>query len=267
LSTDRLTRLVRAFALSLAASAAACIDQNPVSPGANAVVVHAVLDASARDQYVIVQTTDGRILSQKAATGATVVIMTPDGRALTADEIRDSTFYPRISNEPRVVSYYRISLDRYGVTLLSGSTYRLHITLPDGREVTGSTTLPGSTPDAALTLPQTFTRDQSLALSWPRVAGAGAYDLSVSSSRTSYEAFTDTSIVLPGTAESSNGDIAFFPGFVHQIVVSAVDANYYDYYRRSSDILTGAGPITRLTGAIGVFGSLVPLASGSLMVR
>jgi Domain of unknown function (DUF4249) len=267
LSSDRARRLGRIFAFALVASAASCVDQTPVSPNANAVVVHAVLDASARNQYVIVQTTDGRIISQKAVSGAAVVIMTPDGLALTADEIHDSTFYPRISSEPPVASYYRISLDKYGIALLSGSTYRLHITLPDGREVTGSTTIPGSTPHAILNLPPSFSRGESLSLAWSRVADASAYEVSISSSRTSYDAFADTSIVLPWTTESTNGSSAFAPGLAHQIVVSAVDVNYYDYYRRTSDFFTGAGPITHLTGAVGVFGSIVPLGSGTLIVR
>lgn len=264
--SDRVMRLGRIFAFALVASAVSCVDQTPVSPNANALVVHAVLDASTRDQYVIVQTTDGRIISQKAVSGATVVV-TPDGLALTADEIHDSTFYPRSSSEPPVASYYRISLDKYGIALLSGSTYRLHITLPDGREVTGSTTIPGSTPRAILNLPSTFSRGESLSLAWSRVVGASGYEVSISSSRTSYDAFADTSIVLPWTTESTNGSSAFAPGLAHQIVVSAVDANYYDYYRRTSDFLTGAGPITHLTGAVGVFGSIVPLGSGTLMVR
>lgn len=256
-------------AVILAALAgAACVEQNPVSPNANAVVVHAVLDASANNQYVVVQTTDGRIISQKAVGGASVTILTPDGRSLAADEVRDSTFIPRTSDEPPIATYYRISLDRFGVALLSGSTYRLHITLPDGREVTGATTIPAFTPRAVLGLPQTLARStESLTLAWPRVVGASAYDVTVSSSKTTYEVFSDTSIVLPGTTRTPNGTLAFNPGLTHQVVVSAVDANYYDYYRRSSDILTGAGPIIHLTGAVGVFGSIVPLGSGTLMVR
>jgi hypothetical protein len=106
-----------------------------------------------------------------------------------------------------------------------------------------------------------------LSLAWPRVAGASAYDVAISSARSSFEAFSDTTIVLLGTARSSDGTDAFLSGLVHHVVVSAVDANYYDYYRRGSDFLTGAGPIVHLSGAIGVFGSIVPLGSGTLTVR
>lgn len=268
MAIDSLRRLRAAVSVGLLIASWACVDQFGVSPSANAVIVHAVLDASARDQYVIVQTTTGAVVSQKAVSGATVVILTPSGLALTAEELHDSTFFPVRSGEPRVTTVYHISLDRYGVSLASGSTYTLHVTLPDQREVTGSTTIPSSTPRAVLAVPATLTRaNESLSLAWPRVTGATAYDVSISSARSSYTVFADTAVVLRGTAENSDGTPAFVAGLAHRITVSAVDANYYDYYRRGSDLFTGTGPISRLNGAIGVFGSIVPLASATVDVR
>lgn len=268
MATEACTRRRRFVCVALVFSAASCVDQTAISPSAEAIVVHAVLDASARDQYVVVQTTNGAITSQRAVSGATVIIVTPDGRALAADEVHDSTRYDVRSGEPRVTSLYRVSLDRYGVALISGAAYRLHVTLPDQREVTGSTTIPGSGSGALLDLPQTIARaTDTLTLAWPRVSGAAAYDVSISSSRSSYSVFADTSIVLPGRTDNTDGTPAFVGGLTHQIVVSAVDANYYDYYRRGSDLFTGAGPITRLTGAMGVFGSIVPLGRGTITVR
>jgi Domain of unknown function (DUF4249) len=232
-----------------------------VTPSANVVVVHAVLNAAVRDQYVIVQTTDGGLAPP--VTGATVIVATPDGRALVADEVRDSANVI-VSGYPM----YRISLDRYGLTLVPGATYRLDITLPDGRKVSGSTTMPASTPRAVLGLPPSFSRaTDTLALAWSPVAGAAAYEVSISSEWASFNAFADTALVLKGDVRNSGGSAIFVSGVVSQIVVSAVDANYYDYYRRASDPLTGSGPIMRLTGAVGVFGSIVPIASGTLSVR
>jgi len=40
--------------------------------------------------------------------------------------------------------------------------------------------------------------------------------------------------------------------------VRVVDENYYEYYRRVTDPLSGAAP-SRLTGAAGVFGSVAPV--------
>jgi hypothetical protein len=256
----------RSLAIGVIASASGCLDQNPVSPDAQTIIVHAILDASARDQYVLVQTTEGRIPTQRFVSGATVALLTPDGHALTADEVVDSAYAVGIGNAPAVNSYYRISLDRYGIALVPGSRYRLHVTLADGREATGSTTIPGA-PRVNLDLPASLERTDSLVLAWPRVAGAIAYDVSVSlSGFLVYETFADTSIVLSNT-RTLTGHGGLYSGSANRIIVSAVDANYYDYYRRGSDPLTGAGPITHLTGAVGVFGSIVRIGSGTVTVR
>jgi len=117
-------------------------------------------------------------------------------------------------------------------------------------------------------MPSSLSSNDSLTLTWPRVAGAIAYDVSVSlKGSLVFEAFADTSIVLSTRTKTSNGSLAFYPGFTHQIVVSAVDVNYYDYYRHSSDLFTGSGPISHLDGAVGVFGSIVPIASGMVTVH
>jgi hypothetical protein len=50
------------------------------------------------------------------------------------------------------------------------------------------------------------------------------------------------------------------------VTVSAVDVNYYDYYRAQSDPFAGAPP-SHLTGAVGVFGAYVPMLGGQLQVR
>jgi hypothetical protein len=51
----------------------------------------------------------------------------------------------------------------------------------------------------------------------------------------------------------------FIPGFPQIVTVSAVDANYYDWFRTHNDRLSGTGLISRIDGGIGVFGSLVRL--------
>ena len=49
----------------------------------------------------------------------------------------------------------------------------------------------------------------------------------------------------------------FIPGFPQAITVSAVDSNYYDWFRTHNDALSGTGLINRVSGGFGVFGSLV----------
>ena len=66
------------------------------------------------------------------------------------------------------------------------------------------------------------------------------------------------------TGELRNVDVAslprvFIPGFPQAVTVSAVDANYYDWYRTHNDALLGTGLINRVSGGLGVFGSLVRL--------
>jgi hypothetical protein len=64
------------------------------------------------------------------------------------------------------------------------------------------------------------------------------------------------------------GDLqrVFIPGFRQDVLVAAVDSNFYDYYRTNNDPFTGAGIISRVNGGIGLFGSLVSLNSGTLTV-
>ena len=51
---------------------------------------------------------------------------------------------------------------------------------------------------------------------------------------------------------------AFVPGFDQELVLGAVDANFFDYYRSGSDPFTGTGLINHLEGGIGLFGAYVP---------
>ena len=238
-------------------------------PGVPTVVIHAVLDAGARDQYVVVQTTTGSLNQQKEVAGAEVVITTPDGRALRADEIRDTLVYTTMRFiTPQVGVVYRVSLDNYGVSLVGGGTYSLHVQLPDGREVAGHTTIPTAPQTPPINSSITFDRSRdTLRLAWPASAGTRVYEVFVSSSRSVFTTFADTSIALPGTAQTSAGSFAFIPGATSQLVVSAVDDNYYDYYRRGSDPFSGGGIETHLVGGIGLFGSIVPVARRTLIVR
>ena len=50
------------------------------------------------------------------------------------------------------------------------------------------------------------------------------------------------------------------------VTVSAVDSNFYDWYRTHNDVLSGEGLINRVSGGLGVFGSLVRLRFDSVQV-
>lgn len=246
-------------------AAAACVEQTPFTPNAKVVVVHAVLDVALRNQYVVVQSSEGTIRTQREVTGATVSITTPAGRQLLADEVKDSTYFGTISGVPRTTTVYRISLDRYGAALFAGQTYSLRVVLPDGREVSGTTTIPPVTPSFAEKADTIDGVAGSLNLSWPRVAGVKAYELFVSPGRATQGLFIDTSVVL--TAQSRLDGAPMFGVVPRTLVINAVDDNYYDYLRRASDPFTASGLITRLEGAVGVFGSMVPVLRRTVVVR
>jgi hypothetical protein len=73
------------------------------------------------------------------------------------------------------------------------------------------------------------------------------------------------------TGELRNVDVTslprvFIPGFPQAITVSAVDSNYYDWFRTHNNRLSGTGVISRVNGGIGVLGSLVRLRFQELRV-
>jgi hypothetical protein len=113
-----------------------------------------------------------------------------------------------------------------------------------------------------------FRLRDTLRLSWPRVPGARSYELLLRSHRfgDEYRIFTDTTVLIPGTALTLTGDEILPAGASVDVMVSAVDANYYDYYRSQSDPFAGAAP-SHLTGAMGVFGSVAPILVTELQVR
>ena len=93
--------------------------------------------------------------------------------------------------------------------------------------------------------------------------GARSYFVRVETPYGPLSFFTESTFVrLPGTLR--NADVlslphVFIPGFPQTVTVSAVDSNYYDWYRTRNDAISGEGLVSRVKGGIGVFGSLVRL--------
>ena len=82
--------------------------------------------------------------------------------------------------------------------------------------------------------------------------------------------FTDSTRVRL-TGELRNADVTalprvFIPGFPQAVTVSAVDSNYYDWYRTHNNAFSGAGLFNRVQGGLGMFGSLVRLRFEDLHV-
>ena len=259
--------------LVLAAAATACVETTSVSPDANTLVVHAVLDPGVQHQIIVVQTTTGAVAAQRQVTGAVVTIATPDGRTLTAVERRDTAAVTVPKCEhcflpfPTVTTIY--DLDVGGAGLIPGATYQLRVVAPGGRKVTGRTTIPNAVPSTATAPTQTIDRDRdTVSLQWSRVAGARSYQVFIRSTAGSYSLFADTSVVLPGTMQGlDNGEDVFERRLSHELAVIAVDKNYFDYYHRTSDFSTATGLVMHLDGGIGVFGSVVTVATRTIDVK
>lgn len=248
-----------------AAAATACVETTAVTPDANTLLVHAVLDPGVQHQLIIVQTTTGAVNAQAAVAGAFVTIATPDGRMFTAAERHDTAALNRAF--PRVTTIYDIDVGSAG--LIPGGTYQLRVVAPNGRTVTGRTTIPNAVPSTAMAPAQTINRDRdTVSLHWSRVAGARGYQVFVSSIASTYSVFADTSVVLPGTTKVlEDGEDVFERRLTHQLAVIAVDENYFDYYHRTSDFTTATGLVMHLDGGIGVFGSVVTLATRTIVVQ
>jgi hypothetical protein len=186
----------------------------------------------------------------------------------SAGAVRPAVEDLSVSTNGTGAGVYRVVLPG-GVRL--GARYQLHIVTPQGEQVTAFTRVPF--PEFASTgaLSRTFNRDHdSLVVQWKRAAAARAYALRVESPFGPFFLFTDS------LSFRMNGDLrnlfasdlprVFVPGFRQDVLIAAVDSNFFDYYRTNNDPFTGSGIISRLNGALGMFGSMVTLNSGTLTV-
>jgi len=249
--------------MTAAAAIIACepaTDPLPISQ--RQLLVQAVLDLGSRSQMISVRWTGPTVsFFDEPAKGATVSITGPDGVEMIAIEDTIDLTAPRRGN-------YRLDLDSYGATVVPGAMYALRVTTTTGEVASGTTIVPAANTglnDPGNVLPFRRSRD-TLRLAWPRVPGAKSYFVTIRGQRhigfsarsERYSTFADTTLTVAGDAEWFGSDPVFIPQDSVTVLVAAVDDNYYTFYHTIVDPFAGAPP-TRLTGAIGVFGSLVPL--------
>jgi hypothetical protein len=231
---------------------------DPIEKPDRRLVIHAILDANTSSQEVMVEHLDGAFGHRLVRVGgAEVTITTPDGEVFTAIEI----------DNDEVGLQYRLLGLGHPTPLVPGGTYTLRVRTALGEEATGTTTLPEFT-QSTHEVVQTLERSRdTVSLSWNRVPLAKRYEIYIEAVlvfedrqffQRTYRAFTDTSITIAGTARTLDNDAVFIPGSSALVHVAAVDDNYYTYYHTSVDPFAGAPP-SRLTGALGVFGSIAPV--------
>jgi hypothetical protein len=233
--------------------------------------MHGVLSASALTQVVLLERTRtgsvaivappfdlaDPVVSDEgiAESGAILRLTMPDGQTLFARE--DNT----VRDDRKGAGIYRFALP--GAALARGGTYGLSVRTARGEELTAETSVPDGIA-AAVAEERTFdhARD-TVIIEWPASPGARSYFVRVETPFGPRAFFTDsTRVRLTGGLRNVDVDAlphVFIPGFPQAVTVSAVDSNYYDWYRTHNERLSGTGLINRVKGGIGVFGSLVRL--------
>jgi hypothetical protein len=258
-------------------------------------VVHSIFNSQVRYQTVLVERTlTGAVASPQQVypvdateaivsdggipeRGAVVQLVLPDGRTVNAYELDTCYTNPGPPNCP---SSFPVAngggngagmylFDLNGAALVPGGQYQLRIASAAGELVTGDMVFPPPLGTVA-TSAFDYSRDTAASLSWSASPQAPAYELRVQSPYGVWLAFTDSDHArLSGALRQvnlANLPHLFLPGFSQQVTVSAVDANVYDYYRTSTNSATGRGIVSRLHGALGVFGGIVTVNRQTLRV-
>jgi hypothetical protein len=257
--------------MALISAVVACeIEKVEIPRPERRLALHGVLSASAFSQVVLLERTrNGSVRpngpsfeledplgsdSGIAETGAIVSLTTPSGATLFARE--DNTIFIGTGD-----GVYRFDLS--GAALERNKTYRLSVITRSGEKLSAETVVPSG---AAAVVAESRTFDRTgdpLQLEWPASPGARAYLVRVETPHGSRAFFTaDTRVRLSGDLRNAELEAlphVFIPGFPQTVTVSAVDTNFYDWYRTHNDALSGTGVISRVTGGLGVFGSLVRL--------
>jgi len=194
--------------------------------------------------------------------GAAVDILDSTGRVFRGVEDRTLP-----ANNGKGAGVYCIPL--FGASLVLGARYQLRVRTAQAETLTAFTRVPRPATRSTGGLTRTFNRDHDvMVLQWAPTPAARAYTVRIETPFGPFYLFTDS------THFRANGDLrnffapdlqrVFIPGFRQDMVIGAVDSNFYDYYRTTNDPFTGAGIISRVTGGLGLFGSLVELSTGSI---
>ena len=264
-------RIAAAFA-ALALVGACEPPVEPIGAGANRVLVHAVLDLGANEQLVLLERTQPSSGGFVAINGATVTLTAPGG----IDYVAIPASNTLSQQEPFAPAVYRLLVNRFSSPgFVAGGRFSLRVVIGTDT-ITGTTTMPQAQAATSSQSPVAFRRlSDTLRLQWPRVPGARGYQVGIYTTqnggpafRQRYVTFTDTAVAIPGTAEDiENGSDAFPLNERVTVVVAAVDDNFHAYYRATSGPFTGSPPSRLTGGALGVFGSIVPILIRSYDVR
>jgi Domain of unknown function (DUF4249) len=235
------------------------------------IAMHGVLSPTASTQVVLLERTRSGsvamiappfdvadpVVSDEgiAESDAIVTLTTPGGQTLFG--VEDN----RVRDDHKGAGIYRFALP--GGALERNATYRLSVHTTAGRILAAETSVPAGV-TATVAEQRDFDRARdTVVIEWPAAAGARSYFVRIETPFGPRVFFTDTTRVrIPGDLRNVDAVAlprVFIPGFQQAITVSAVDANYYDWYRSHNNAFSGTGVVNRVEGGMGFFGSLVRL--------
>jgi hypothetical protein len=238
--------------------------------------MHAVLSATAPVQVMLLERTRSGSVNLVAPPfelenpfvndegiaepGAVATIVTPAGQTVVG--------YEDLTPGGSGAGVYRFAIP--GDLLERNAPYQLTVLTTKGERLVAGTSVPDGVAATYRDL-RTFDRGgDAIHLGWARAAGARAYMVRIETPYGPRTFFTqDTTVRLAGdlrNTDASSLPHVFIPGFPQAVTVSAVDSNFYDWFRTHNDELSGTGLINRVEGGLGVFGSLVRLRFDSLQV-
>lgn len=272
--SSRRVLLALGFTLALAGCT---FDEISVPKTTPMVVVHGVLNPATLSQVLMLERTlTGAVNVRDSVFDPTNPIASAGGVPVSGAtaELIDSTgritrgVEDKAGQNGQGTGVYRFILT---TPLRTGARYQLHVRTVEGEDVTAETRLPRPVTTSTGALSRNFNRDHdTLNILWNSASGARAYALRVESPFGPFFFFNDTTqFRITGDLRnlfSSDLQRVLVPGFRQDILVAAVDSNFYDYYRTQNDPFTGSGIISRIKGGIGLFGSMVAMTSGTLNV-
>src|SRR5215207_6711041 len=199
-----------ALALAVVGGTGCEFNRTTVPPGVEQPVVHAVLNPGRSVQRVLVERTlTGRIEISSdlkfdaedpivsgggvPISGARVVVYGPTDSVVLAERP------PRAGGQGTGLYEFLNGADpapgddRLTLAVVPGTQYRLRVTTPEGRVVTGTTTVPDATPASTLANPEPFNRDaDSVFVFWDAVPLAARYHLRIDSPHGPFTLFVDS---------------------------------------------------------------------------
>ena len=272
------------------------LNEVEIPQGEPIVIVQGVLRPDLDQQYVIVERSFVGTVSYEVGVDASIPTegapKTPlEGALVTVANLdlpSDSCGNPVVfSPDPPTSSLHRLAGVYWGPSscpsMAAGQRIALRVETPEGAVVTGVTRLPGMDGavvsvggDSILFDPSTLTifdRDRDTLRVW--IEGAQGRLLQLQIRRSGLLTIAGTEEIVPGakifadtTAVSVPGDVVdvfargigddvFRAGRDYVLTAALADTNYFDFARSRNNEFTGRGFINRLSGGVGVFGSLV----------